>query len=276
MGALTTRKLGATVGAEVLGVDPEAVAVGRHAAAGLHGGARGKRGPGLPPAPYRRRHPGRLLQATRRRRQGRARRAAADLQRDARSDEELHRRVPAGDGLLAHRRRAGRRPQQGNHAQRACDLRHGGETEFASTYAAYDDLTDAEKSQCEDLRVLHSLEASQRLVYPDPTPEQLAGWRSKPDKEHPLVWQHRSGRRSLVIGVSASHVVGMDLAEGKALLDDLLERSTAPERVYRHEWTVGDLVIWDNTGVMHRVHPYDPTSGREMHRTTMSGDEPIR
>ena len=124
--------------------------------------------------------------------------------------------------------------------------------------------------------MLHSLEASQRLVFPDPTPEQLAGWRSRPDKEHPLVWQHRSGRRSLVLGASASHVVGMDRAEGKALLDELLERSTAPERVYRHEWAVGDLVIWDNTGVMHRVHPYDPASGREMHRTTMSGDEPIR
>jgi alpha-ketoglutarate-dependent taurine dioxygenase len=151
----------------------------------------------------------------------------------------------------------------------------GGETEFASTYAAYDDLTDAEKARYDDLRVLHSLEASQRLIFPDPTPEQLAGWRARPDKEHPLVWQHRSGRRSLVIGVSASHVVGMDVDEGKALLDDLLERSTAPERVYRHEWTVGDLVIWDNTGVMHRVHPYDPMSGREMHRTTMSGDEPI-
>jgi len=152
----------------------------------------------------------------------------------------------------------------------------GGETEFASTYAAYDDLTDAEKAEYEDLRVLHSLEASQRLVYPDPTPEQLAGWRSKPDKEHPLVWQHRSGRRSLVIGVSASHVVGRELADGRALLADLLERSTAPARVYRHEWSVGDLVLWDNTGVMHRVQPYDPTSGREMHRTTMSGDEPIR
>ena len=39
---------------------------------------------------------------------------------------------------------------------------------------------------------------------------------------------------------------------------------------------MGDLVIWDNTGVMHRVKPYDPASAREMHRTTMSGDEPIR
>jgi alpha-ketoglutarate-dependent taurine dioxygenase len=152
----------------------------------------------------------------------------------------------------------------------------GGQTEFASTYAAYDDLTDAQKARCDDLRVVHSLEASQRLSYPDPTSEQLAAWHSKPDKEHPLVWRHRSDRRSLVLGASVSHVVGMDPAEGKALLDDLLDRSTAPERVYRHEWTVGDLVIWDNTGVMHRVHPYDPASGREMHRTTMSGDEPIR
>jgi len=152
----------------------------------------------------------------------------------------------------------------------------GGETEFASTYAAYDGLHEDEKERFASLRVLHSFEASQRLVNPDPSPDELAKWRQRPDREHPLVWQHRSGRRSLVIGASASHVVGMDLAEGKALLGDLLERSTAPERVYRHQWTVGDLVIWDNTGVMHRVHPYDPTSGREMHRTTMSGDEPIR
>ncbi len=152
----------------------------------------------------------------------------------------------------------------------------GGETEFASTYAAYDDLTEGEKELYDELRVVHSLEASQRLVFPDPTSEQLTGWRSRPDKEHPLVWRHRSGRRSLVLGASASHVVGMDRAKGRALLNELLERSTAPERVYRHEWALGDLVIWDNTGVMHRVHPYDPSSGREMHRTTMSGDEPIR
>jgi alpha-ketoglutarate-dependent taurine dioxygenase len=104
----------------------------------------------------------------------------------------------------------------------------------------------------------------------------LAQWREKPDKEHPLVWRHRSERRSLVIGVTADHVVGRDLEEGRALLDHLLARATRPERVYRHEWMVGDLVIWDNTGVMHRVTPYDLSSEREMHRTTMSGDEPIR
>lgn len=152
----------------------------------------------------------------------------------------------------------------------------GGETEFASTYAAYEDLSEAEKARLEGLRVLHTFEASQRLVHPRPTPEQLAAWRERPDREHPLVWQHRSGRRSLVIGATADHVVGMAREEGKGLLDDLLARATRPDRVYRHAWAVGDLIVWDNTGVMHRVSPYEASSPREMHRTTMSGDEPVR
>ena len=152
----------------------------------------------------------------------------------------------------------------------------GGETEFASTYAAYDELDDDEKDDFEGVRVLHSFEASQRLVHPDPTPDELARWREKTDREHPLVWCHRSGRRSLVIGATADHVVGMEREAGRALLDGLLAHATAPERVYRHAWSVGDMVIWDNTGVMHRACPYDPASSRELHRTTMSGDEPIR
>jgi alpha-ketoglutarate-dependent taurine dioxygenase len=152
----------------------------------------------------------------------------------------------------------------------------GGQTEFASTYAAYDDLSDSEKADLADLRVIHSFETAQRLVNPDPSPEELARWRTKPDREHPLVWLHASGRRSLVLGASASKVVGMDDGASTSLLADLIKRATTPDRVYRHEWAVGDLVIWDNTGVMHRVCPYDRDSARELHRTTMSGDEPIR
>ena len=152
----------------------------------------------------------------------------------------------------------------------------GGETEFASTYAAYEDLDDDEKERFESLRVVHTLEASQRLVTPDPTPEELAAWRRQPTKEHPLVWKHNSGRRSLVIGATTSHVVGMSREDGRKLLDDLLERATAPGRVYRHEWEVGDTVIWDNRGVLHRAEPYDRTSPREMLRTTLLGDEPIQ
>jgi alpha-ketoglutarate-dependent taurine dioxygenase len=152
----------------------------------------------------------------------------------------------------------------------------GGETEFASTYQAYDDLTDEEKARFEAVRVVHSVEATMRLHTPDPTDEQVALWRQRPSKEQPLVWTHRSGRKSLVLGATTDHVVGMGPDEGRALLEGLLERATRPERVYRHEWEVGDLVLWDNRGVLHRAAPYDATSPRDMHRTTFAGDEPIQ
>jgi alpha-ketoglutarate-dependent taurine dioxygenase len=152
----------------------------------------------------------------------------------------------------------------------------GGETEFASSYGAYEALSEEEKRHVETLRVVHSLEASQRRVTPDPTPEQLARWRARPTHEHPLVWTHRNGRKSLVLGASADYVVGMDLDEGRALLADLLDRATTEDRVYRHRWSVGDTVIWDNRGVLHRAAPYPEDSPREMLRTTVLGDEPIQ
>ncbi|WKG12904.1 TauD/TfdA family dioxygenase [Nocardia sp. PE-7] len=151
----------------------------------------------------------------------------------------------------------------------------GGETEFASTYKAFDDLTDAERTSLRALRVVHSLEASQRGVTAEPTPDQLAAWRRRPTKEHPLIWTHKSGRRSLVLGASTDHVVGMPADESRALLDGLLGRCTAPDRVYRHTWAVGDTVIWDNRGVIHRAAPYPAGSPREMLRTTVLGEEPI-
>lgn len=152
----------------------------------------------------------------------------------------------------------------------------GGETEFANSYAAYEELTEEEKRRFGSLRVVHSLEASQRRAHPNPTPEQVAAWRSRRTHEHPLVWTHRSGRKSLVLGASADYVVGMDLDEGRALLEELLKRATGADKVYSHTWSVGDTVIWDNRGVLHRAAPYDPGSQREMLRTTVLGDEPIQ
>jgi alpha-ketoglutarate-dependent sulfate ester dioxygenase len=151
----------------------------------------------------------------------------------------------------------------------------GGETEFANSYAAYDALSEQQKQRVGELRVVHSLEASQRRVYPDPTPEQVQRWRSRRTHEHPLVWTHRSGRKSLVLGASAAYVVGMDLDEGRALLEELLAQATEPDKIYSHSWAIGDTVIWDNRGVLHRAAPYDPNSQREMLRTTVLGDEPI-
>jgi alpha-ketoglutarate-dependent taurine dioxygenase len=152
----------------------------------------------------------------------------------------------------------------------------GGETEFASSYAAYDVLSDDEKERYGSLRVVHSLEASQRRVTSNPSPELVARWRARRTHEHPLVWTHRTGRKSLVLGASADYVVGMDRNEGRALLAELLDRATGADKVYSHKWSVGDTVIWDNRGVLHRAAPYDPDSPREMLRTTVLGDEPIQ
>jgi len=152
----------------------------------------------------------------------------------------------------------------------------GGETEFASTYGANDALPDDEKAHVETVRVIHTIEASQRLHNPDPSPQEVELWRKRPAKEHPLVWTHRSGRKSLVLGATTDHVVGMERAEGRALLHDLLDRSTGPDRVYRHQWRVGDMVIWDNRGVLHRACPYPADSPRDMHRTTLAGNEAIQ
>jgi alpha-ketoglutarate-dependent taurine dioxygenase len=151
----------------------------------------------------------------------------------------------------------------------------GGQTSFANTYAAFDDLPEARKQALQKLRVVHTMEATQRDVFPNPSPEQKAAWASFPDTIHPLVWTHRSGRKSLLLGSSASHIVGMDRDEGRALIDELQGWATQPAFVYRHEWTVGDMVIWDNTGVLHKVDDYPADSGRMMHRVTLVGEEAI-
>lgn len=150
----------------------------------------------------------------------------------------------------------------------------GGGTEFASTYAAYENLPEEERKRYEGLRVVHSFEAAQRLVDPDPSDELIAAWRQVPTHETSLVWEHRDGRKSLVLGATADHVVGMRPDESRALLDDLLAWSTQERFSYSHEWQVDDVVIWDNKGILHRALPYDPNSERTMHRTTIVGDEP--
>lgn len=151
----------------------------------------------------------------------------------------------------------------------------GGQTEFANSYAAYEELPQATKDRINDLQVVHSVEVSMNRAGIDPTEENLAYWKSFKPKTHNLVWTHKSGRKSLVIGCHASCIVGMDKAESDALLAELLEWTTQPKFVYRHEWSPGDLIIWDNTGVIHRVEPYPLDCGRIMHRSTLMGEEPF-
>ena len=151
----------------------------------------------------------------------------------------------------------------------------GGDTEFANTYAAYDDLPAGEKQHLESLTVVHSMQAALFPGKPDCTPEEFAVWCSYPVRSHPLVWRHKSGRKSLVLSTSGSHVVGMHPADSHGLLQRLMIHATQTQYVYRHAWRMGDLALWDNTGTMHRVLPFDAASGRLLHRITLNGEEPI-
>lgn len=151
----------------------------------------------------------------------------------------------------------------------------GGDTEFANTYAAFAALPAEKQAELEGYRVVHSVAASQLLLNPNPTAEQRAKWDRAPSREHPLVWRRRDGRKSLLIGATAGEIVGMDAEQSRVLLDEILDWSTQQRFVLRHAWRVGDLVVWDNTGMLHRAIPYEPTSRRLMHRTTLIGEEAI-
>jgi alpha-ketoglutarate-dependent taurine dioxygenase len=149
----------------------------------------------------------------------------------------------------------------------------GGATEFANLYAAYEALSDEDKAEIANLRVIHTVEAAVRPVHGIASPERLERYRKlAPAMEHPLVWTHSSGRKSLLIGTHADGVVGMPGPHGRALLTRLQQWASQPRFVYRHNWQVGDLVIWDNQGLMHRVVPYTDPS-RSMHRTVIAGSE---
>lgn len=150
-----------------------------------------------------------------------------------------------------------------------------GNTEFANTYAAYEALLDEDKQHLEGLTAVHALAATQLDVTPEPSYEQWKQWRAIGRKELPLVWAHRSGRKSLVIGNSAHNILNYDPLDGEELLIRLRDLATGPDFTYSHEWKVGDLVMWDNTGSLHRATYYPLDCGRMLHRTKLEGDEPI-
>jgi alpha-ketoglutarate-dependent taurine dioxygenase len=67
----------------------------------------------------------------------------------------------------------------------------------------------------------------------------------------------------------------MHPADSHDLLAQLMAHATQDKYVYRHQWRMNDLLMWDNTGTMHRARPYDASSGRTLNRFTLNGEEPI-
>ncbi len=149
-----------------------------------------------------------------------------------------------------------------------------GNTGFANCYAAFDALSDEDKAKYDGLQVLHAPWATVFYHEPEPSLAKLQGYIRIGENELPLVWTHESGRKSLVLGNTAQSVVGKSPSESAVILHGLRDWATSEQFTYSHEWEVGDMVIWDNTGTLHRAEWYDPDCGRMMHRTKLEGEEP--
>ena len=74
---------------------------------------------------------------------------------------------------------------------------------------------------------------------------------------------------------SCSHIVGMDIEEGRALLRELEAFATQPQFVYSHPWQKGDLVVWDNRVTLHCATSCQPPYRRTMQRVQAIGEVPI-
>ena len=150
----------------------------------------------------------------------------------------------------------------------------GGETEFASMRVAHDLLSAAMKTTIEGLVAEHSFTYSRGLVAPGLVSDEDA--KQVPPVPQALVRTNPvNGRKNFYVASHASHVYGMPVEAGRALLRELTDLATQPHLVYRHVWRAGDLVMWDNRCMLHRGRPWDGAAYRRvMHRTTVAGDGP--
>jgi len=144
----------------------------------------------------------------------------------------------------------------------------GGQTELVDMRAVYDDLPVAIKDGLEGLVAEHSYWHSRVLGGgPAPTAEERA---TRPLARHPLVHTHPgSGRKVLYLASHISGIVGWPDDQTTNLLDKLQAIATQRQYVLAHEWSVGDVLIWDNLATMHRATPFDDQRYiRDMRRTT--------
>ena len=155
----------------------------------------------------------------------------------------------------------------------------GGATGFADMRAAYQALDPATQTQLSELSAYHSLYYSMDRVglLPSATDDlgrpRGYGYEVETACLRPLVKLHPvTGLPNLLIGRHAHDIEGMNPQESETLLDQLCEEACTGDRVYHHEWSVGDAVLWDNRRLMHRATPYDMNEPRRMWHTRIAGD----
>ncbi len=146
----------------------------------------------------------------------------------------------------------------------------GGHTEFADERAAYDALPEAMKRRLEGLVAEHSIFNSRgRLGFSNFSEEERQSLPPVPQALVRVIAE--SGRKSLYLASHAGRIFGMPEAEGRALIDQLIEHATRRQFVYTHRWRVNDLVMWDDRCTMHRGTAFDDLRfRRDVQRATVS------
>lgn len=152
----------------------------------------------------------------------------------------------------------------------------GGDTEFVSVQAAYDDLPADKKRRIAGLRAVHAYRGTH-----DPhkatvlSAEALA---RTPVAAHPIARLNPdNGRAGLYLSPNrVTGVEGMPDETAFRLLDELFEHATRPNHFYRHKWRAGDMVLWDNRSVLHQATTdYDMDEYRYLYRVLLAGEVPI-
>jgi taurine dioxygenase len=128
---------------------------------------------------------------------------------------------------------------------------HGGRTWFCNMHSVYEALPEATRRRIDGKRAIHAYDTARARNRPSArTPQEIA---ETPDVEHPLVRTHPdTGRKCLFVNASYTiGIEGMTAAEGKALLDFLLEHGHRPEFTFRFRWQKGSIAFWDNRSTKH-------------------------
>jgi taurine dioxygenase len=156
----------------------------------------------------------------------------------------------------------------------------GGDTQFASMYAAYDGLSDGLKRMLEPLRATHSSRhafgrtAYRIQQYSDDVGDRLGNPdAATQDADHPVVIQHPlSGRKALYVNPGFTiRFSGWSDEESRPLLEYLYRQATKPEYTCRFHWQKNSLALWDNRATWHQALNDYPGQRRLMHRITIEG-----
>src|SRR4051812_31175509 len=158
---------------------------------------------------------------------------------------------------------------------------YGGDTVWANTAAAYQDLDPTLRELADKLWALHSNEYDYAARRPEASPESEQHYRevftsTVYETEHPLVRVHpETGERSLVLGHFVKRILGVSAHDSAHLFQVFQEHVTRLENTVRWRWAVGDVAVWDNRSTQHyAVNDYGDQH-RVVRRVTVDGDVPV-